>query len=283
MSPGMRIGEFLPIDLYDYTRVGGSVSHSAFDLAVEFGFSKVALVGQDLALSETGDLYSNNAELDLSASRLAHLGDTFEVPGFYGEKVTTNTSFSFFAQFYQHFAKQINKDTDVELFNCTEGGIYLEGFKHTSLKSFIDKEVINTETNSCINSVFDGVRRDKDVYVKNKTKFIRFIKDNIKLGKDVRRLSKIAIDIAKKQYHTEDELRRFDLVQNKTIKKLTKNYFYTLGLQKEIYILKAGIAADNSIAGQLGFHYDFLKSVTNFNNKFVDAFSTQLSLISSKA
>ena len=26
MSPGMRIGAFLPLDLFDYTRVGGSVS-----------------------------------------------------------------------------------------------------------------------------------------------------------------------------------------------------------------------------------------------------------------
>ena len=66
MSPGIRIGEFLPIDLFDYTRVGGSVSHSAFDLAIEFGFSSIALVGQDLALSETGELYTKDAELDQS-------------------------------------------------------------------------------------------------------------------------------------------------------------------------------------------------------------------------
>ena len=108
------------------------------------------------------------------------------------------------------------------------------------------------------------------------------LKDNIKTRKEVKRLSKIALDIAKKQYQSEDDLRRFDLVQNKAIKKLTKNYFYTLGLQKEIYILKAGIAADNSIRGQLGFHYDFLKSVTNFNNKFVYALTKQLSLTSAK-
>ena len=44
MSPGMRIGAFLPINLFDYTRVGGSVSHSAFDLAIEFGCSKIALL-----------------------------------------------------------------------------------------------------------------------------------------------------------------------------------------------------------------------------------------------
>ena len=65
MSPGMRIGEFLPIDLHDYTRVGGSVSHSAFDLAVEFGCSKIVLVGQDLALTDEGDAYFEKAKLGL--------------------------------------------------------------------------------------------------------------------------------------------------------------------------------------------------------------------------
>ena len=288
MSPGIRIGDFLPIDLFDYTRVGGSVSHSAFDLAVEFGFSSIALVGQDLALSETGELYTKDAELDESnksakAVRHARLGEQFEVEGFYGKKVKTNSSFSFFAQFYRYFAKSINKKADVKLFNCTEGGIYLDGFKHISLKSFIDSEINDTKTSDCINSIFASVVRDQNKYIKDKTKLTRFIKDNIKLGKEVQRLSKIAIDIATKQYQTDEDLRRFDLVQNKTIKKLTKNYFYTLGLQKEIYILKAGIAADNSVRGQLGFHRDFLKAMTIFNKKFVSAFTKQLSLILSKA
>ena len=283
MSPGMRIGAFLPIDLFDYTRVGGSVSHSAFDLAIEFGFSKIALVGQDLALSETGELYANNAELDLSPNRMANLGEEFKTKGFYGNEVTTNASFSFFAQFYKHFAKQVNAETNIKLFNCTEGGVYLEGFDHISLKKFIKDEVVNTEQDRSINSIFASVIRDEKKYLKEKAKLIRFIKDNIKLGKEVQRLSKIAIGIAKKKYQSEEELSRFDLVQNKTIKKLTKNYFYTLGLQKEIYILKAGVAADNSTRGQIGFHLDFLRSVVTFNTKFLAAFTKQLALISVKA
>ncbi len=283
MSPGMRIGAFLPIDLFDYTRVGGSVSHSAFDLAIEFGFSKIALVGQDLALSETGELYANNAELDLSANRMANLGEEFKTKGFYGNEVTTNASFSFFAQFYKHFAKQVNAETNIKLFNCTEGGVYLEGFDHISLKKFIKDEVVNTEQDRSINSIFASVIRDEKKYLKEKAKLIRFIKDNIKLGKEVQRLSKIAIGIAKKKYQSEEDLSRFDLVQNKTIKKLTKNYFYTLGLQKEIYILKAGVAADNSTRGQIGFHLDFLRSVVTFNTKFLAAFTKQLALISIKA
>ena len=283
MSPGMRIGAFLPIDLFDYTRVGGSVSHSAFDLAIEFGFSKIALVGQDLALSEAGELYANNAELDLSPNRMANLGEEFKTKGFYGKEVTTNASFSFFAQFYKHFAKQVNAETNIKLFNCTEGGVYLEGFDHISLKKFIKDEVVNTEQERSINSIFASVTRDEKKYLKEKAKLIRFIKDNIKLGKEVQRLSKIAIGIAKKKYQSEEDLSRFDLVQNKTIKKLTKNYFYTLGLQKEIYILKAGVAADNSTRGQIGFHLDFLRSVVTFNTKFLAAFTKQLALISVKA
>jgi len=281
MSPGMRIGAFLPIDLFDYTRVGGSVSHSAFDLAIEFGFSKIALVGQDLAFSDSGDLYTNKAKLDSSARRVASLGEKFEVKGFYGDKVTTNAAFSFFAQFYKHFAKQVTNETETKLFNCTEGGIYLEGFDHISLDDFIKDQVKDSEETDSIETIFSNVTRDQERYRKHKSKLMRFIKDNIKLGKEVQRLSKASIDIAKRNYHTEEDLRKFDLVQNKTIKKLTRNYFYTLGLQKQIYILKAGVAADSSIRGQLGFHLDFLKSVANFNNKFIKAFTKQLALISS--
>ena len=43
MSPGMAIGDQLPIDYFDYSRVGGSVLHSAFDLAVELVLSLLRL------------------------------------------------------------------------------------------------------------------------------------------------------------------------------------------------------------------------------------------------
>ena len=89
------------------------------------------------------------------------------------------------------------------------------------------------------------------------------------------------MEIAKRDYHSEDDLRKFDVVQNKTIKKYGKNSFYTLGLQKEIYILTAGIAADSTIRGQLGFHLDFLKAAGKFNRSFNEALSKQFSLMSS--
>ena len=280
MSPGMRIGEFLPIDLHDYTRVGGSVSHSAFDLAVEFGCSKIVLVGQDLALTDEGDAYFEKAKLGLQTRRTEALGEQFKVKGFYGKEVITTSSYAFFAQFYRYFASEA-KELGISLFNCTEGGVFIEGFDHISLEDFYKNEIDAGCSDKEVQDIFSEIKRDKNIFKKNKEKLERFTKDNIKLGKEVHRLSKSAIEIAKRQYYTDEDLRKFDKVQNKVIKKLTKNYFYTLGLQKEIYILKAGIAADPSIEGQIGFHLDFLKSVGNFNQKFVQAFKTQLRLITS--
>ena len=280
MSPGMEIGDHLPVDLHDYTRIGGSVSHSAFDLAIEFGCSKIALIGQDLALTDDGEVYSENAKIGKKISRRKALGEQFKVKGFYGKEVTTTSSFAYFAQFYRNFATQV-KGLGVSVFNCTEGGMFIEGFKHTSLKDFYQNEVAQQSTDNQVQKIFSEVKRDIDKYKKDKEKLERYSKDNIRLGIEVDRLSKIVVEIANKQYYSDADLRRFDKVQNRVIKKLMKNYFYTLGLQKEIYILRAGIAADTSIEGQIGFHLDFLKSVGVFNNKFVKAFKTQLSLIKS--
>ena len=280
MSPGMRIGEYLPIDLHDYTRVGGSVSHSAFDLAVEFGCSKIVLVGQDLALTDEGDAYFEKAKLGKQTSRTEALGEQFKVKGFYGKEVITTSSYAFFAQFYRYFALEA-KELGISMYNCTEGGIFIEGFDHISLEDFYKNEIDTACPDNQVQDIFSEIKRDRNIFKKNKEKLERFTKDNIKLGTEVHRLSKSAIEIANRQYYTDEDLRKFDKVQNKVIKKLTRNYFYTLGLQKEIYILKAGIAADPSIEGQIGFHLDFLKSVGNFNQKFVQAFKTQLRLITS--
>ena len=58
------------------------MSHSAFDLMVEFGFKNIALVGQDLALASSGKLYAEDTDLDMSEFRLQAMGERFKVKGF---------------------------------------------------------------------------------------------------------------------------------------------------------------------------------------------------------
>ena len=58
-----------------------------------------------------------------------------------------------------------------------------------------------------------------------------------------------------------------------------KNTFFSLGLQRDIHILQAGLRADSTLDGQLGFHRDFLRVARNLNNRFIKTFKNQLALI----
>merc|ERR1711916_95510 len=69
--------------------------------------------------------------------------------------------------------------------------------------------------------------------------FKKFVSRNRTLTEEIDKLLKILISIAEKKFHSDDDIRKFDKLQNKMIKKMGKNYFYSLGLQRDIHILQA--------------------------------------------
>ena len=278
MSPGMAIGDQLPIDYFDYSRVGGSVSHSAFDLAVEFGFKSIALIGQDLALADDGELYIEGAKLDKSEKRMQGYGETFMVKGWNDREVKTNNSFAFFANSYRRFAKEL-ENSGINLYNCTEGGMFLDGFEHCSLSEFIMNEVKHFNSDE-ISKVFDSVKIDQVAHQNVKKKIRQYINRNIQLTNEINELINISTKIGEKDYHSDHDLARFDKNQNKVIKKMKQSQFFELGLQKEMYMLNSGMLADKSIDGQIGFHLDFLRACKTFNTKCHKALLNQLELIS---
>lgn len=279
MSPGQKIGKHLPIDIFDYNRVGGSVSHSAFDLMVEFGFESIALVGQDLAFAKDGELYADDARLDLSDKRLFDMGRRFHVKGFFGDEVETNNTFYFFGQSYERFAREL-EDTNVKLYNCTEGGMYLNGFEHCELRSFIEKYSSICSKNN-IYDIFDSVKKTKTDVVTDKKSMQHYVTKNLSLGNEIATLIQSAMEIAVKGDYSDQKIIKFDKIQNKVIKKLKRNHFFELGLQKELYMLVSGLGADRSVEGQIAFHSDFLKSVKKFNQKFRRALQEQLRVLKS--
>ena len=103
----------VPIDVFDYERVGGSVSHAAFDLAVELGCSSIALVGQDLAYSKDGANYSRHAELgdtlqDQAKVHMKVYGNDVE-EGWDGDPVISNNTYLSFGQAFEIFARELNE------------------------------------------------------------------------------------------------------------------------------------------------------------------------------
>ena len=102
------------------------------------------------------------------------------------------------------------------------------------------------------------------------------------MTQEIDKLIKTLIPIAEKKFHGDADLTKFDKLQNKMIKKMGKNLFYSLGLQRDIHILQAGLKADPSISGQLGYHLDFLKVAKDLNSRFYKNFTDQYNLLKSE-
>jgi hypothetical protein len=146
----------------DYVRGGGgSVSTLAFTIAGQLQCNPIILVGQDLAFAN-GKQYSDNAadghfRIVVNEDKKTYkyknennlmvgtIGDSLSeienwdlstLPGFYGDLVQTKADYAMFHAEFERWAKEFLKlESAPRLFNCTEGGAFIEGFEHISLKS----------------------------------------------------------------------------------------------------------------------------------------------------
>ena len=140
---------------------GGSVSTDALCMGVFLKCSPVIIVGQDLSFAGDKQYASRSADGQVrivkneETNRISYLNltDGLEtvfaaggidgrtlteplrtLPGYYGGTVFTKTDYAIFHSEFQNIAQTVKEEkTGVELLNCTEGGAYIEGFKHISL------------------------------------------------------------------------------------------------------------------------------------------------------
>ena len=136
-------------DARELNTFGSSVSVFAFNLMVELGACKVALIGQDLSYGQSmyyvGDGF-NHCEYKInSAEYLAAFGKPFAVPkasftlkGYYGGEVATSADYWIYHDQFMVTARNIKTSrSDLKIYNCTEGGAYIDGFLHEKLAIFL--------------------------------------------------------------------------------------------------------------------------------------------------
>lgn len=149
----------------------GTVAMSAVTSAIHFGCDPIILIGQDLAYQEDGRVYADDKTENLYEAK-----DNFAVKGWYGDQVTSNSSFAIFIKYFETFASQYKGK--VKLINATEGGAYLEGFEHITFDEalklvpddvFDVEKIINDAENDYINPlkarkkvVYDSLKENKN-------------------------------------------------------------------------------------------------------------------------
>jgi hypothetical protein len=123
---------------------GGTVSMFSLQIAVEMGFKRYWLVGQDLALRGT-QVYAggSNAEVDLekqvlqiaaSETTVARSIPLLQVEGQNGQKIWTQEDYAHFIEHFEGVPRLILETIpEAQLINASVGGALLKGWEHRAL------------------------------------------------------------------------------------------------------------------------------------------------------
>ena len=111
---------------------GGSVSTTAFDIAIRLGVKRVIFMGLDLA-------YTDNLAHAAGTSQRQALQDKdwIMIPAFDGQKVYSDAKFILYRDW---FARRLKADDmmGVEVINATEGGALIPGMQYQILSEIVD-------------------------------------------------------------------------------------------------------------------------------------------------
>ena len=110
---------------------GGSVATYAFVLLMAWGYKKIVLLGQDLALA-ADKVHAGNDDLDLHKLN----DDKIEIEGYYGDKVYTYPDYDYYRRWYEMAIRRLD---DIEVINSTEGGAKIKGATQKSFREVIDE------------------------------------------------------------------------------------------------------------------------------------------------
>ena len=119
-----------------------SVSIYALCLCHALRFKNIVFIGQDLAADGSKQYADGATNLLPAHSKMSMFH--IEVPGFYGKSVMTRNSFEYQIRRCSELAQNwCQMQSDLNLVNATEGGAFIEGFDHMSLKSFSESRSLH--------------------------------------------------------------------------------------------------------------------------------------------
>lgn len=181
---------------------GGSVACSAFSLVYKLGFSRIILVGQDLALT------GNKTHADGTFKSVMDEIDTshcIKVPGNYEKEVPTRADFKLYLDWFNYY---IEGCEETHVINATEGGARINNTEimtlHDAIERECSKEVNIEECFEKLTPVFNEEQRKKACqYLSTFPEMYKKLKLKVtKLNKEYKKLKSICTkrEIDKKAY-----------------------------------------------------------------------------------
>lgn len=127
--------DYLGVEV-DILATGGSVATSAFNFARYLGGNPIVLIGQDLALTGGKDHADGYLHVYSDALLKARSESGFDVDGYYGDRVKTESQLLYYKTWYE---EQVKVHPDVMVINSTEGGAKIEGCLQIPFQAVCDE------------------------------------------------------------------------------------------------------------------------------------------------
>jgi len=139
-----------------FPAIGGSVTTAALDMGIMFGCNPITFVGQDLSFGENethapGGVYvAQNVKIDKENGLISvedeYINDkqtyTYKLQwlkGLSGKPVPSKYDWATFHQWFENYMHYLKKERPgVRVINATEGGAYIEGMEHTTLRRVLE-------------------------------------------------------------------------------------------------------------------------------------------------
>lgn len=143
-----------------FVSIGGSVTTAMFDMGVMFGCDPIIFLGQDLAFDKNmthvgGGVYDKQRisidkdkglvsvkEHYISGHRRTITHKLLWLQGFNGEPVASKYDWVTFHQWFERYTALLKEQfPSIRVYNATEGGAFIKGMEHTTLKEVIRRHL----------------------------------------------------------------------------------------------------------------------------------------------
>ena len=238
---------------------GGSVSTLAFLIAGQIKCSSIILVGQDLSFADGKQYSSGSKDAHLSvaideSNNTFRYNDTSDVvdpifqdllaksesmgittlPGYFGGFVHTKFDYAMFHGEFERWAGQFLKNSPKpRLFNCTEGGAYIEGFEHVSLR--VAAETLEQQNSPLIdkNALFLSIFESNDKKFKLE-RLYSALADIVTALKDSTEIAYRCERLAEKAKISKANLEELSKLERDLIKNIKASNFISIAIQDSI-------------------------------------------------
>lgn len=206
---------------YPLLGYGGSCANYAFVVAHYISNGPIAFIGQDLAYTD-GQTHAdgNKAKWNLTEDIIKQRG-LFYVDGYMGEQVLTSKVFYSMKNSFESMNKQLAINAPV--FNCTEGGLKIEGFNQISFKQFCKNYCEDNITHTNIETNDENNKKQHHLLLEKMRKERKICKEIIILCNDGIRLLELSEGQIALSQNTLQKLNHIDEKLQKALKKVNLN------------------------------------------------------------